>query len=129
MKIALSSLCFHLLDAITLLLSLVLDVFVHRLLAASLGIYKLPTVFQDRPQLTSVADSKSWLYPLWIIQWFIVLFSSIFKCSDKSCKLTGLLSLPKFILELKVLFVFLLLMHRSFSILIHRLCFRFELSA
>lgn len=54
---------FRLLDAITLLLSLVLDVFVHRLLAASLGIYKLPTVFQDRPQLTSVADSKSSLTP------------------------------------------------------------------
>ncbi|XP_019087947.1 PREDICTED: exosome complex exonuclease RRP44 homolog A-like isoform X3 [Camelina sativa] len=33
------------------------DVFVHRLLAASLGIYKLPTVFQDRSQLTSVADN------------------------------------------------------------------------
>ncbi|KAF3593492.1 hypothetical protein DY000_02027924 [Brassica cretica] len=28
------------------------------LLAASLRIYKLPTVFQDRPQLTSVADNK-----------------------------------------------------------------------
>lgn len=35
------------------------DVIVHRLLAASLGIYKLPTVFQDRPQLTSIADSKT----------------------------------------------------------------------
>lgn len=33
------------------------DVIVHRLLAASLGIYKLPTIFQDRPQLTSIADS------------------------------------------------------------------------
>lgn len=35
------------------------DVIVHRLLAASLGIYKLPTIFQDRPQLTSIADSKN----------------------------------------------------------------------
>ncbi|KAG2323305.1 hypothetical protein Bca4012_058794 [Brassica carinata] len=35
-------------------------VFVHRLLAASLGIYKLPTVFQDRPQLTSVADNLNY---------------------------------------------------------------------
>lgn len=35
------------------------DVIVHRLLAASLGIYKLPAVFQDRPQLTSIADSKT----------------------------------------------------------------------
>ncbi|KAJ0098233.1 hypothetical protein Patl1_29295 [Pistacia atlantica] len=34
------------------------DVVVHRLLAASLGIYKLPPVCQDRPQLTSIADSK-----------------------------------------------------------------------
>ncbi|GJT86469.1 exosome complex exonuclease RRP44 homolog A [Tanacetum coccineum] len=33
------------------------DVIVHRLLAASLGIYKLPTIFQDRPQLTSIADN------------------------------------------------------------------------
>ncbi|KAK2999539.1 hypothetical protein RJ639_023329, partial [Escallonia herrerae] len=32
------------------------DVIVHRLLAASLGIYKLPNIFQDRPQLTSIAD-------------------------------------------------------------------------
>lgn len=81
----------HMLDAINLLLSLFVDVFVHRLLAASLGIYKLPTVFQDRPQLTSVADSKG------------LLFSSIFNCSDKICKLA--------------------------SILIHWTCFRFELSA
>lgn len=35
------------------------DVVVHRLLAASLGIYKLPNIFQDRPQLTSIADSKT----------------------------------------------------------------------
>lgn len=34
------------------------DVIVHRLLAASLGIYKLPGVFQDRPKLTSISDSK-----------------------------------------------------------------------
>ncbi|CAL5368992.1 unnamed protein product [Camellia sinensis] len=33
------------------------DVVVHRLLAASLGIYKLPAIFQDRPQLTSIADN------------------------------------------------------------------------
>ncbi|KAL0396120.1 UNVERIFIED_CONTAM: Exosome complex exonuclease RRP44A, partial [Sesamum calycinum] len=32
------------------------DVIVHRLLAASLGICKLPDVFQDRPRLTGVAD-------------------------------------------------------------------------
>ncbi|THG20457.1 hypothetical protein TEA_027536 [Camellia sinensis var. sinensis] len=30
------------------------------LLAASLGIYKLPAIFQDRPQLTSIADSKDY---------------------------------------------------------------------
>ncbi|KAJ4839032.1 Exosome complex exonuclease RRP44 A [Turnera subulata] len=36
------------------------DVFVHRLLAASLGIYKLPTIFRDRPQLTSVADNLNY---------------------------------------------------------------------
>lgn len=34
------------------------DVIVHRLLAASIGISKLPSVFQDRLQLTSIADSK-----------------------------------------------------------------------
>ena len=39
----------------------ILDVIVHRLLAASLGISKLPAVFQDRPQLTSIADSKLYL--------------------------------------------------------------------
>ncbi|KAK7856151.1 exosome complex exonuclease rrp44 like protein a [Quercus suber] len=32
------------------------DVIVHRLLSASLGIYKLPSIFQDRAQLTSIAD-------------------------------------------------------------------------
>lgn len=36
------------------------DVIVHRLLAASLGIYKLPTVFQDRPQLTSISDNLNY---------------------------------------------------------------------
>lgn len=36
----------------------VTDVVVHRLLAAALGIAKLPPVFQDGPQLTGVADSK-----------------------------------------------------------------------
>ncbi|KAI6670145.1 hypothetical protein NL676_005030, partial [Syzygium grande] len=36
------------------------DVIVHRLLAASLGIYKLPAVFQDRPQLTSIADNLNY---------------------------------------------------------------------
>ncbi|KAK4798304.1 hypothetical protein SAY86_030630, partial [Trapa natans] len=36
------------------------DVIVHRLLAASLGIYKLPTVFQERPQLTSIADNLNY---------------------------------------------------------------------
>lgn len=36
------------------------DVIVHRLLAAALGIYKLPGVFQDRPQLTSIADSMDY---------------------------------------------------------------------
>lgn len=34
------------------------DVVIHRLLAASIGISKLPAIFQDRPQLTSIADSK-----------------------------------------------------------------------
>ncbi|GAB4847637.1 Exosome complex exonuclease RRP44 A [Ancistrocladus abbreviatus] len=36
------------------------DVIVHRLLAASLEISKLPRVFQDRPQLTSVADNLNY---------------------------------------------------------------------
>ncbi|KAL5557363.1 hypothetical protein UlMin_039599 [Ulmus minor] len=36
------------------------DVIVHRLLAASLGIYKLPTIFQDRPQLTSISDNLNY---------------------------------------------------------------------
>ncbi|XP_015889583.2 exosome complex exonuclease RRP44 homolog A [Ziziphus jujuba] len=36
------------------------DVIVHRLLAASLGIYKLPVIFQDRPQLTSIADNLNY---------------------------------------------------------------------
>ncbi|KAH7850041.1 hypothetical protein Vadar_026946 [Vaccinium darrowii] len=36
------------------------DVIVHRLLAAALGIYKLPGVFQDRPQLTSIADNLNY---------------------------------------------------------------------
>lgn len=36
------------------------DVAVHRLLSASLGIYKLPSVFQDRPQLTSIADNLNY---------------------------------------------------------------------
>ncbi|XP_058098266.1 exosome complex exonuclease RRP44 homolog A [Magnolia sinica] len=36
------------------------DVIVHRLLAAALGIYKLPSIFQDRPQLTSIADNLNY---------------------------------------------------------------------
>ncbi|KAA3459095.1 exosome complex exonuclease RRP44-like protein A [Gossypium australe] len=36
------------------------DVIVHRLLAASLGIDKLPPVFQDRSQLTSIADNLNY---------------------------------------------------------------------
>lgn len=36
------------------------DVVVHRLLSASLGIHKLPSVFQDRPQLTSIADNLNY---------------------------------------------------------------------
>ncbi|KAK4409529.1 Exosome complex exonuclease RRP44A [Sesamum angolense] len=36
------------------------DVIVHRLLAASLGICKLPDVFQDRPRLTGVADNLNY---------------------------------------------------------------------
>ncbi|XP_047310159.1 exosome complex exonuclease RRP44 homolog A [Impatiens glandulifera] len=36
------------------------DVIVHRLLAASLGIYKLPEIFRDRPQLTSIADNLNY---------------------------------------------------------------------
>ncbi|KOM40668.1 hypothetical protein LR48_Vigan04g086600 [Vigna angularis] len=35
------------------------DVIVHRLLAASLGISKLPSVFQDRLQLSSIADRRA----------------------------------------------------------------------
>lgn len=38
-----------------------IDVMVHRLLAASLGIFRLPDVFQDRSWLTGVADSKDFL--------------------------------------------------------------------
>ncbi|KAI3893468.1 hypothetical protein MKW92_009739 [Papaver armeniacum] len=34
------------------------DVIVHRFLAATLGIYKLPPIFQGTLQLTSIADSK-----------------------------------------------------------------------
>ncbi|GLT82513.1 hypothetical protein SLE2022_008780 [Rubroshorea leprosula] len=36
------------------------DVIVHRLLAASLEIDKLPTIFQDRAQLTSIADNLNY---------------------------------------------------------------------
>ncbi|KAF9618769.1 hypothetical protein IFM89_002464 [Coptis chinensis] len=36
------------------------DVIVHRLLAAALGIYKLPPIFQDRPQLTSISDNLNY---------------------------------------------------------------------
>ncbi|XP_077231136.1 ribonuclease II family protein [Tasmannia lanceolata] len=36
------------------------DVIVHRLLAAALGIYKLPPIFQDRLQLTSIADNLNY---------------------------------------------------------------------
>ncbi|KAF8409900.1 hypothetical protein HHK36_002418 [Tetracentron sinense] len=36
------------------------DVIVHRLLAAALGIYKLPPIFQDRPQLTIIADNLNY---------------------------------------------------------------------
>lgn len=36
------------------------DVVVHRLLAASLGIYQLPGIFQDRPQLASIADNLNY---------------------------------------------------------------------
>ncbi|CAJ1974555.1 unnamed protein product [Sphenostylis stenocarpa] len=36
------------------------DVIVHRLLAASLGISKLPSVFQDRLQLTNIADNLNY---------------------------------------------------------------------
>ncbi|KAI5437876.1 hypothetical protein KIW84_023843 [Lathyrus oleraceus] len=36
------------------------DVIVHRLLAASIGISKLPFVFQDRLQLTSIADNLNY---------------------------------------------------------------------
>ncbi|KAE8645869.1 exosome complex exonuclease RRP44 homolog A [Cucumis sativus] len=36
------------------------DVIVHRLLAASLGIFKLPTLFLDRPKLTTIADNLNY---------------------------------------------------------------------
>ncbi|KAL4186407.1 hypothetical protein AMTRI_Chr09g13970 [Amborella trichopoda] len=36
------------------------DVIVHRLLAAALGIIKLPPVFQDKAQLTSIADNLNY---------------------------------------------------------------------
>ncbi|KAF7806851.1 exosome complex exonuclease RRP44-like protein A isoform X1 [Senna tora] len=36
------------------------DVIVHRLLAASLGIFKLPPIFRDRPQLTSISDNLNY---------------------------------------------------------------------
>ncbi|KAF9589083.1 hypothetical protein IFM89_018814 [Coptis chinensis] len=41
------------------------DVIVHRLLAAALEIYKLPPIFQDRPQLTSISDSIE--MPKWLV--------------------------------------------------------------
>ncbi|RZC45016.1 hypothetical protein C5167_037961 [Papaver somniferum] len=34
------------------------NVIVHRLLAAALGIYKLPPILQDIPRLTSISDSQ-----------------------------------------------------------------------
>ncbi|CAI9110453.1 OLC1v1010476C1 [Oldenlandia corymbosa var. corymbosa] len=36
------------------------DVFVHRLLAASLGINRLPDVFQDKAQLTNISDNLNY---------------------------------------------------------------------
>ncbi|KAL1566673.1 Exosome complex exonuclease RRP44 A [Salvia divinorum] len=36
------------------------DVIVHRLLAASLGICRLPDIFQDRPRLTGIADNLNY---------------------------------------------------------------------
>ncbi|CAA0838150.1 ribonuclease II family protein [Striga hermonthica] len=36
------------------------DVIVHRLLAASLGISKLPDIFQERPRLTCIADNLNY---------------------------------------------------------------------
>ncbi|KAL9672529.1 hypothetical protein QQ045_028780 [Rhodiola kirilowii] len=36
------------------------DIVVHRLLAAALGLCKLPSIFQDRPQLTSIADNLNY---------------------------------------------------------------------
>mgnify|MGYP000214513134 FL=1 len=36
----------------------VADVIVHRLLAASLDLFKLPTVFHDKAQLNNIADSE-----------------------------------------------------------------------
>jgi len=36
----------------------VADVIVHRLLAAALGIAKLPPIFLDGPQLANIGDSK-----------------------------------------------------------------------
>lgn len=36
------------------------DVIVHRLLAASLDLYRLPAVFQDRARLTSIADNLNY---------------------------------------------------------------------
>ncbi|KAI3462305.1 hypothetical protein Pfo_018968, partial [Paulownia fortunei] len=36
------------------------DVIVHRLLAASLGICRLPDIFQERPRLTSIADNLNY---------------------------------------------------------------------
>ncbi|KAL8489895.1 hypothetical protein ACS0TY_025690 [Phlomoides rotata] len=50
------------------------DVAVHRLLAASLGICRLPDVFQDRPRLTSIADKWSLMkeYEIWNMENFIL---------------------------------------------------------
>jgi len=50
---------------------------VHRLLAASLGISKLPSVFQDRLQLSSIADSMKSPSCFVELDHFVFLFSIV----------------------------------------------------
>lgn len=53
------------------------DVIVHRLLAASLGIFKLPTLFLDRPKLTTIADSMKYTLHLSYLLWLGTLHNAI----------------------------------------------------
>lgn len=70
----LGSLCCQFSDVVLLFCVLshyfIADVIVHRLLAASLGIFKLPTLFLDRPKLTTIADSMKYsLHLSYLLRW------------------------------------------------------------